>query len=1486
MKTINVCAGMAAAVLSALLALTGEAEPRVVWWSDPVRPGEAVEVYGAGFDRARVEVEGVKVPVEKTTETGLWFVLPSNLRKRVADVMLIGADGLCEEFTVNNPKVAWLQGEEGGTRVFQGDKLRIFGKCLKIGAPKVVLGGKELEILQEDEWSMTAQVPSDCPAGSHEVRVSNGESELVAGGSVEVVARPETSGRKVFDVSRFGAVPNDHGDDTAAFLAAFAAAEGNGGGVVSVPPGRWQLRGPIRIPQHVLFKGAGRNLTSVYWPDTDYPPEALIRAKSDFGVEDIFFHCGFCDSILVVDYDYDVFRRDLWFSPAVVCENISIRRCVFQAVPDQYQAFDAEVRMRRSYYNESRGWYIRGVRNCVIEDNELEFSRPGMPFIVAGDGVRMSRNRISGGGWTSFNGNGFIFEDNDSHNVGHSIGCIAHGMFIGRNRFAMRWENDRELLTHDGRLCAFMGTLKGRWQGIPVRGKLNGTELEVVPEGSHPWFRGTNFWVGADVSVVTGPGVGQSRRIRRVDYPNRIVFDRPFTVTPTDESRYVVSYQRMDLLYVDNDLSDATIGIQLYGGASDSVLARNHTRRCGGLTAFGMTYYGYLPVWRVQFLENVIECGNQTRRPNPDHFHLLPGDAWLGTWARDYQVNDKLTRATVMRRNVLESGAMLTSYSVDATIEGNVVSNGPAAVFYGTARDTVLERNNAFVNPIEESVSTYHDSYVRGEFVVERGKPGDADYSRAVVRSDGEVVDPSAIENLKEGDLLTATAKVRLKKDCLFRIEYWDYAPQRNAEVYFTRSDDSSPNKVVKANRVPRLWPKGDYTLAFKRRLNGEGKAFQLHYRFQSAGLTNDVQDSIVALPAPPAGDDRADVVDMRIGTGRATGSNVLGPCVPHGSVHPSPDSLWPSPHEKPAGARHGFGPPTSGWWPGDKIVGFSQLHAQGTGGTPSYGIFRYVCEPSGMEILEARPYLLRVRLSRADAVPLDVSVAPTAHGAVYSVRTADGLPCALPLNRRCKLAKDDCVNDRGEFTGNWNPAPYRCFAYEETDAASGLHRISVSFRSEEQAKAYFDAELDGRDVDEIAASAKAKWDAALSRIRVEGVDDAERRRFYSHFAQTFVQPRDRTADGVGWDDHYTLWDTWRTLFPLMAIVDPAALAANVNSFADRFERNGRCDSCYTQGKDYKVGQGGDEADCVIADAWAKKIPGVDWARVAPLLESRWGGRTRDYRERGFAVDGSAEGYCGRFKSGSATMSFAYQDWCCAEVLEGLGRKEAAARFRARSGSWTNVWDASAVDVRSGVRGFARARRKDGSFSGTDPRGGFNTDFYEASSWEYSLFAPHDVPRLIGLCGGREAFCGRLSYALENGLVDFGNEPGFHVPWLFAYAGRGDLVGKWARRVESLFCGEDLPGDNDSGAMSALFVFLKLGFFPVAGQDVYIMHGCAYPKVEIALAGGRTFAVRSEGSGERVKAVTLNGRPHDVLFLRHSEILSGGELVFVRTSEK
>lgn len=626
-----------------------------------------------------------------------------------------------------------------------------------------------------------------------------------------------------------------------------------------------------------------------------------------------------------------------------------------------------------------------------------------------------------------------------------------------------------------------------------------------------------------------------------------------------------------------------------------------------------------------------------------------------------------------------------------------------------------------------------------------------------------------------------------------------------------------------------------------------------------------------------------ADKVDTRIGTETGRGSCMVGPCVPHGSVYPSPDTIWPS-----AGRKF---PAPSGYYPGDKVVGFSQLHAQGTGGTPSYGLFRVIWgEPSALEIREAHPYRFRGCLID---MGIEVSVSATAHGAIYEYSSGDPR-----IDWFCKIGDGkvstnataritgNVIAGGGTYSGNWNPAPYDCWFYATKE--NGRLRIAISFKDVEQAHSYHDAELAGRTVDDIAADARREWNGKLSSVAVEGLSEGEAREFYTHLFHAFVQPRDRVSDGLGWDDHYTAWDTWKTLFPLMALADPATVSGCVNHFAERFANSGRCDACYTQGKEYQVGQGGDEVDCIIADALIKSVDGIDWKKAVPLLESRWTGRTASYRERGFVSDGEKGGYCWRMMSGSGTMSFAYQDYCVGSVLRRLkGAADPLAKaFVTRSGNWTNVWNDAAQDGASGIHGFACGRNRDGSFMAPDPRQGYNRAFYEARGWEYSFFVPHDMESLISRCGGRAAFVSRLEYALQNKLIDFGNEPSFLTPWLFSFAGRSDLSSRWAHEVRRFFPRDGCPGDDDSGAMGSFFVFLTAGLMPVAGTDLYLLHAPMAEKVVFLLPGtGRTFTVIAPGGAVgnwKYNFVTLNGRRLTEAVIRHSEIMSGGELVFSR----
>jgi predicted alpha-1,2-mannosidase len=694
-----------------------------------------------------------------------------------------------------------------------------------------------------------------------------------------------------------------------------------------------------------------------------------------------------------------------------------------------------------------------------------------------------------------------------------------------------------------------------------------------------------------------------------------------------------------------------------------------------------------------------------------------------------------------------------------------------------------------------------------------------------------------------------------------------------------------------------------------------------------------------------------AQLADTLVGvTGR--GSCMPGPCLPHSSIYPSPDSLYPC-------KGRSFAPP-SGIYYGDPVTGFSQLHTQGTGGTPTYGLF-LVSPRLGAGMTEeenaspltfesTRCFRFRGRLEKWQT---DVAIAPTAHAAFYQFTFPASEDARLVFNVARKIgfaeamtsgsvtvsAKDRAVYGGGTFDHNWNPAPYQAFFYAVLDTAPKAFgtwagddvrpgretatvskrgklggwisfdtgktklvqmKIAVSFKSIEQAKAWLEAELPDWDYAGVEKRAENVWDKALGAIRVEGLEPQKERLFYGHLFHAMVQPRDRTDDFEGWgkgqavwDDHYTLWDTWKTLFPLMDILQPETVAGVANSFAARMKHNKECSAAFIQGREYRVGQGGDEADNIIADAYAKKIPGINWTDAWAVLAGNAARRTPEYRTLGWMPSDVKHDYCNRMKSGSGTLAFAYNDWCAAQVAAGLGKADDAARLLARSGNWTNVWDATAVDKESGFSGFVRGRTKSGTFgvptkkgpAATEPRKGYNTDFYEGTCWEYSFVVPHDIPGMIARMGGREKFVARLKYALENKLIDFGNEPSFMTIWLFDFAGRPDLAGFWADRLRAKFPDSGPPGDDDSGAMGSLYVFLTAGFFPFAGQDIYALHGPAARRIEfLAGASGKTFTVVGENAGGRniyIQAVTLNGKPLSKPFIRHADILAGGVLTFV-----
>lgn len=682
-----------------------------------------------------------------------------------------------------------------------------------------------------------------------------------------------------------------------------------------------------------------------------------------------------------------------------------------------------------------------------------------------------------------------------------------------------------------------------------------------------------------------------------------------------------------------------------------------------------------------------------------------------------------------------------------------------------------------------------------------------------------------------------------------------------------------------------------------------------------------------------------ADVVDPLIGV-LDTGSCVPGPCLPNGSIYPSPDTLAASP---------------GGYAPNSTVVGFAQLHPQGSGSsTMSYGNFLISPQTgagnteadhaSPISAMTARPYFFRGHLDKWNT---DCEIASAENSAIYEFTFPSSTDARLYFDLARKQNSttgmtsgsvqidpaNGVISGGGTFTGNWNPAAYNVYFYAvvnavptssgtwtgSTDTTGKLSasistkqrlggwmqfnttgtravrmKVAVSFVSVEQAKAHLNREIPAWDMSGLETTAKNSWNEKLGVLKTPGIDAEEARKLYTSLFHSLVQPRNRTADAAGrsdwpagasfWDDYYTLWDTWQTLYPLLSIVHPEIVAANVNSFAARYARNGVAETAFIQGKDFQVGQGGDEVDLVIADAFARQVPGIDWSKVWPLLQFNSNRRTTDYRNLGYvSSDGDPGGYDSRIRSGSSTLAFSYEDWCTSQVAKGLGYTDVAAQLLARSGNWKNVWDAALTG--DGFSGFIRAKSRGGVFSTNSATS--SSDFYQGTPWNYSFNVHHARDEMIAKMGGRARFLQRMEFAYGKNsaaYIDFTNEPCFQTIWLFSHAGRPYLASYWADQLREKYGAYSFTGDEDSGAMSSLYFFLTAGFFPTGGQDTYYLHGSRVPRLEFNLANGKTFTVTAANSGGRnlyVQSATLNGVALDVPVIHHAEILGGGTLAFV-----
>jgi predicted alpha-1,2-mannosidase len=497
--------------------------------------------------------------------------------------------------------------------------------------------------------------------------------------------------------------------------------------------------------------------------------------------------------------------------------------------------------------------------------------------------------------------------------------------------------------------------------------------------------------------------------------------------------------------------------------------------------------------------------------------------------------------------------------------------------------------------------------------------------------------------------------------------------------------------------------------------------------------------------------------------------------------------------------------------------------------------------------------------------------------------------------------------------------------------------RVGLSYISADQARRNLEREIPNWTFEHVKSTTRTLWNEALGRIRTLGGTERQRTIFYTALYRSLGRMTNITEEGryfSGYDhtvhdaqghDFYVddgIWDTYRSLHPLQLLLEPRQQEDMIRSYVRMYEQSGWMPSFPSVAGEQAVMIGHHTA-AFILDAYEKGYRDFDVekayeamrknATMATMLPWRRGALTsldRIYFEKGFfpaLAVGEAETVPEvtpeRRQAVSVTLETSYDDWCVAQLAKALGKESDEAYFGKLAHNYEKVFNSAT--------GFMAPKSAEGQWvEHFDPKlggGQGGRDYFtEMDAWVYTFSVQHDVAGLIHSFGGRDAFNERLDrlfveqygtskyqfldqFPDATGLVGLyaqGNEPSFHVPYLYDFSGQPWKTQRRVRELMDLWYGDGplgIPGDDDGGATSSWYVFSAIGFYPVCpGSPVFEIGSPIFAKSTIQLEDGKEFTIIANHVSARnkyIQSAQLNGKPLDKPWFHQSDITDGGTLI-------
>ena len=481
-----------------------------------------------------------------------------------------------------------------------------------------------------------------------------------------------------------------------------------------------------------------------------------------------------------------------------------------------------------------------------------------------------------------------------------------------------------------------------------------------------------------------------------------------------------------------------------------------------------------------------------------------------------------------------------------------------------------------------------------------------------------------------------------------------------------------------------------------------------------------------------------------------------------------------------------------------------------------------------------------------------------------------------------------------GSFAEGENSGVY--FTFDLSESRTVRYKIGVSYVSVENARLNLETENPGWDFEGIKNAAETEWNSVLGKIEVEGTNEDRMEQFYTHLYRSLIHPNicnDVNGEYMGADFkvHKTLrnqytsfsnWDTYRTQIQLLSILDPEVASDIVVSHQDFAEQAGGSFPRWVMANIETGIMQGDPTPILIANAFAFGARNYDPQPIFRLMELGArvpGSKCQDVETRPGLAQYLEKGY---YKA-SAQLEYTSADFAIGQfAVHAAGNEFASWYYFDKARSWRNLYNPET--------GWLQSRNPDGSWKP------LTEDFLEATYADYYWMVPYDLAGLIELCGGNEKaearldkYFVRLDAKYNEEWFASGNEPSFHIPWVYNWTGSPYKTQAIVNRIinEQYSSRKDgLPGNDDLGTMGAWYVFACIGLYPeIPGVGGFSVNTPIFESVVLHMKNGDLVIRGGSEKNIYIHSMKIDGQEYDSTWIDW-ERLENGAVIEYRTSSR